>query len=49
MPKAGTDTNTQSASALVVESEPVGGWKPGTIDSTLEVATNRKSVPMKGR
>jgi hypothetical protein len=33
----------------VVESEPVGGWKPGTTVSRLAVAMNRNSVPMKGR
>ena len=41
--------NTQSASAAVVEREPVGGVKPGMTVQTLEVATNRKSVPRNAR
>jgi hypothetical protein len=49
MPKSGTATKTHSASAAVVESEPVGGLKPGITVQRLAVATNRKSVPRKGR
>src|SRR5690606_31387440 len=41
-PKTGTAANTHRASALVVDAEPVGGRKPGTITSTLEVTMNRK-------
>src|ERR1022692_1493719 len=49
MPKNGTATNTHSASAAVVESEPVGGWYPGMTVQRLAVAINRKSVPKKPR
>src|ERR1700733_1058914 len=41
--------NTQSANAAVVESEPVGGSKPGITVPRLAKATNKKSVPRKGR
>src|ERR1035437_690228 len=47
MPNSGTATITHSASAAVVESEPVGGSKPGITVPRLAVATNRKSVPKK--
>ena len=40
---------TQIASAAVVDKEPVGGWKPGTMARILAVAMKRKSVPIKGR
>src|SRR5674476_477355 len=47
MPNSGTAIITHSASAAVVESEPVGGSKPGITVPRLAVATNRKSVPKK--
>src|SRR5665647_3314919 len=47
MPNSGTATITHSASAAVVESEPVGGSKPGMMVPRLALATNRKSVPKK--
>src|SRR5450755_3983242 len=49
MPKAGTATNTHSASAVVVDSELVGGSKPGITVHRLEAATNRNRVPRKPR
>src|SRR5664279_1794090 len=49
MPNRGTATNTQSASATVVDSEPVGGSYPGRIVHRLAVARKRKSVPRKPR
>ena len=47
MPKNGTATNTEIASADVVESEPVGGSYPGMIAQRLDTAMNRNKVPMK--
>ena len=47
MPNHGTATNTTIASAVVVDSDPVGVSKPGTIVARLAVAMKRNSVPMK--
>src|SRR5664280_3109667 len=49
MPKAGTATKTHSASAAVVDSDAVGGSKPGITVHRLAAATKRNSVPMKPR
>ena len=38
-----------SASAVVVDSDPVGGRNPGTTESRLETRMNMKRVPMSGR
>ena len=47
MPKNGTATNTEIASADVVESEPVGASYPGMIAQRLDTAMNRNKVPDK--
>src|SRR5208282_2526960 len=47
MPNSGTATNTHNASAAVVESDPVGGSKPGMTVPSAASATNRKCVPRK--
>ena len=49
MPKIGTATNTEIASADVVESEPVGASYPGMIAQRLDTAMNRNKVPRKPR
>src|SRR5664279_4261726 len=49
MPNSGTAMNTHNARAAVVESEPVGGEKPGMTMHTLQVPMNRKSVPKNAR
>src|SRR5208283_1609685 len=49
MPKNGTATNTEIASADVVESEPVGASYPGMIVHRLDTAMNRNKVPRKPR
>ena len=49
MPKSGTATNTEIASADVVESEPVGASYPGMIAQRLDTAMNRNKVPRKPR
>src|SRR5208337_5634365 len=49
MPKNGTATNTEIASADVVESEPVGASYPGMIAQRLDTAMSRNKVPRKPR
>src|ERR1035438_938835 len=47
MPKKGTARNTQIASAVVVESEPVGASYHGKMMQILAVAINKNKVPIK--
>src|SRR5271165_5693003 len=49
MPKNTTATNTEIASADVVESDPVGGSYQGRIAQRLDTAINRNKVPIKPR
>jgi len=45
MPNSGTAMSTESASAVVVDSDAVGGSNPGMTSNRLETATNKNSVP----
>src|SRR5690554_1270202 len=47
MPNSGIATNTEMVSATVVDSDEVGGAKPGTTVSTLDTAINKNKVPAK--
>src|ERR1700689_1697549 len=49
MAKSDTATNTEIASADVVESEPVGGSYQGRIAQRFDTAINRNKVPIKPR
>ena len=49
MPNSGTATRTHKASVTVVESDPVGGSKPGMTVPRLDRAMNRNSVPRNPR
>src|SRR6056297_1463725 len=49
MPYAGTATNTTRASAVVVDSDAVGGTYSGMITGAFEVKTKTNKVPMNAR